>query len=141
VTPCRRGRRVVEARVDASERGTGRRLSGQRGALGSTGVARLRSYHVYPRQFLPAEGQAQSRPREAGRGHHHLTRGGEFSMTPPGENWVTVDIRSVLFNSLYKGEVVWGRSKKRDAWGRRKESDRPTNEWVITSAEHLRIVS
>src|SRR5438094_798321 len=27
------------------ERGTGRRLSGQRGALGSTGVARLRSYH------------------------------------------------------------------------------------------------
>ena len=62
-------------------------------------------------------------------------------MTPPGENWVTVDIRSVLFNSLYKGEVVWGRSKKRDAWGRRKESDRPTNEWVITNAEHLRIVS
>src|SRR2546428_2507859 len=28
-----------------------------------------------------------------------------------------------------------------DRGPRRKESDRPTNEWVITSAEHLRIVS
>src|SRR5207245_789977 len=26
---------------------------------------------------------------------HHLTRGGEFSMTAAGENWVTVDIRLV----------------------------------------------
>jgi len=47
----------------------------------------------------------------------------------------------VLFNPLYTGEVVWGRTKKRDAWGRRKKSDRPANEWVVTKVEHLRIVS
>ena len=27
-------------------------------------------HHQHPRQLLPAEGQAQSRPRQAGRGHH-----------------------------------------------------------------------
>src|SRR5207244_663615 len=73
---------------------------------------------------LNAEGVRSPRARA---GRHH--------------SWAPSSVRSVLFNSLYKGEVVWGRSKKRDAWGRRKESDRPTNEWVITSAEHLRIVS
>ena len=36
---------------------------------------------------------------------------------------------------------MWGRTKKRDSWGRRKESDRPQNEWVVTKVEHLRIVS
>jgi hypothetical protein len=30
-----------------------------------------------------------------------------------------------LFNPLYKGEVVWGRTKKRDAWGRKKEKRPP----------------
>src|SRR5437867_11579371 len=73
---------------------------------------------------LNAEGVRSPRARA---GRHH--------------SWAPSSVRSVLFNSLYKGEAVWGRSKKRDAWGRRKESDRPTNEWVITSAEHLLIVS
>lgn len=36
---------------------------------------------------------------------------------------------------------MWGRTKKRDAWGRRKESGRPENEWVVTKVEHLRIVT
>jgi len=40
-----------------------------------------------------------------------------------------------------RADVVWGRTKKRDAWGRRKESNRPKDEWVVTTVEHLRIVS
>ena len=56
-------------------------------------------------------------------------------------SWAPSSIRAVLFNCIYKGEVVWGRTKKRDAWGRRKESDRPTDEWTVTAVEHLRIVS
>ncbi len=45
----------------------------------------------------------------------------------PGRHhsWAPSSVRVVLFNPLYKGEVVWGRTKKRDPWGRRKENDRP----------------
>src|SRR5437899_2330457 len=73
---------------------------------------------------LNAEGVRSPRARP---GRHH--------------SWAPSSVRTVLFNPLYKGEVVWGRTKKRDAWGRKKESDRPANEWVVTSVEHLRIVS
>ena len=61
----------------------------------------------------------------------------------PGRHrsWALSSVRAVLFNPLYRGEVVWGRTKKRDAWGRKKESDRPANEWVVTRVEQLRIVS
>jgi len=86
-------------------------------AAGGTGLRTIA-------RALNAEGVRSPRARA---GRHH--------------SWAPSSVRSVLFNSLYKGEVVWGRTKKRDAWGRRKESNRPTNEWVITSAEHLRIVS
>ena len=36
---------------------------------------------------------------------------------------------------------MWGRTKKRDAWGRKKQSDRPASDWVVTTIENLRIVS
>jgi len=75
-------------------------------------------------QTLNAEGLRSPRARA---GRHH--------------SWAPSSIRAVLFNRLYKGEVVWGRTKKRDAWGRRKESDRPANEWVVTTVEPLRLVS
>ncbi len=64
---------------------------------------------------LNAEGVRSPRARP---GRHH--------------SWAPSSVRAVLFNPLYKGEVVWGRKK---------ESDRPANEWVVTSAEQLRIVS
>ncbi len=75
-------------------------------------------------QTLNAEGLRSPRARV---GRHH--------------SWAPSSIRAVLFNRLYKGEVVWGRTKKRDAWGRRKESNRPADEWVVTTVETLRIVS
>ena len=74
-------------------------------------------------QTLNAEGLRSPRARV---GRHH-------SRAPSS-------IRAVLFNRLYKGEVVWGRTKKRDAWGRRKESERSADEWVITTVEALQIV-
>jgi DNA invertase Pin-like site-specific DNA recombinase len=75
-------------------------------------------------QTLNAEGLRSPRARA---GRHH--------------SWSPSSIRTVLFNALYKGEVIWGRTKKRDAWGRRKESDRPAAEWTVTQVEHLRIVN
>lgn len=56
-------------------------------------------------------------------------------------SWAPSSVRSILFNPLYRGEVVWGRTKKRDAWGRRTERARPVNEWVTTNVEPLRVVS
>jgi hypothetical protein len=73
---------------------------------------------------LNAEGVRSPRARP---GRHH--------------SWAPSSVRTVLFNPLYKGDVTWGRTEKRDAWGRRNESDRPENEWVVTRVEHLRIVT
>ncbi len=75
-------------------------------------------------QTLNAEGLRSPRAQA---GRHH--------------SWAPSSIRTVLFNPLYKGEVVWGRTKKRDAWGRRKESIRSVDEWIVTTVECLRIVS
>src|SRR3989475_7867056 len=60
---------------------------------------------------LNAEGVPSPRARA---GRHH--------------SWSPSSVRAILFNPLYKGEVVWGRTKKRDAWGRKKDSDGPANE-------------
>src|SRR5438132_12859834 len=63
-------------------------------AAGGTGLRTIA-------RALNAEGVRSPRARA---GRHH--------------SWAPSSVRSVLFNSLYKGEVVWGRTKKRDAWGR-----------------------
>jgi hypothetical protein len=51
---------------------------------------------------LNAEGVRSPRARP---GRHH--------------SWAPSSVRAILFNPLYKGAVVWGRTKKRDAWGAR----------------------
>jgi len=56
-------------------------------------------------------------------------------------SWAPSSVRTVLFNPLYKGDALWGRTKKRDAWGRRKQRRRPASEWVVTRLDRLRIVS
>jgi hypothetical protein len=47
----------------------------------------------------------------------------------------------VLLHPLYRGQVVWGRIRKRDSLGLKKYLPRPESEWVKLDAEHLRIVS
>ena len=73
---------------------------------------------------LNKEGVRSPRPRE---GRH--------------QSWAPSSVRSLLFNPLYKGEVIWGRTKKRDTWGRRRQRARPASEWTVTHVERLRIVS
>lgn len=55
--------------------------------------------------------------------------------------WVPSSVRAVLYRPLYRGEVVWGKARKRDQWGQMKYSKRPETEWVRTDAPGLRIVS
>ncbi len=57
-------------------------------------------------------------------------------------SWTPSSIRWILFNPLYTGRIVWGRTRKRDTWGQKRQSRRPESEWCQPSPrEDLRIVS
>ena len=55
--------------------------------------------------------------------------------------WVHTSIYQVLHRPLYRGEVVWNRTKKRDKWGQARRSDRPEAEWFRMQVPELAIVS
>jgi DNA invertase Pin-like site-specific DNA recombinase len=54
--------------------------------------------------------------------------------------WVHTSIYQVLHRPLYRGEVVWNRTKKRDRWGQTRRSDRPESEWLRQRVLSLQIV-
>jgi len=47
----------------------------------------------------------------------------------------------VLHRDLYRGLIVWNRTKRRDEWGLKKSTPRDPSEWVREMDERLRIVS
>ena len=55
--------------------------------------------------------------------------------------WAPSSVRSVLYRELYRGEIVWNRTKKRDSWGVKRQQPRPESEWLRVSVPTLRIVS
>jgi site-specific DNA recombinase len=55
--------------------------------------------------------------------------------------WAPSSVREVLHRDLYRGLIVWNRTKKRDARGQIKPSPRPEADWVTVPAPKLRIVS
>ena len=55
--------------------------------------------------------------------------------------WAPSSIRAVLYRDLYRGEIVWNQSRKRDRWGRTRQQARPEAEWVRVQAPHLQIVT
>jgi hypothetical protein len=46
----------------------------------------------------------------------------------------------MLTRSLYRGEVVWNRSRKRNVWGIKRQTGRAEGEWVQLEVPALRIV-
>ena len=54
--------------------------------------------------------------------------------------WVPSSVRAVLYRELYRGEIVWNRTKKRDTWGVKCQRPRPESEWLRVPAPALRIV-
>ena len=54
--------------------------------------------------------------------------------------WSPSTVRSILHRTLYRGEVTWNQTRKRDDWGTACSSPRPEGEWVTVPASHLRIV-
>src|ERR1700687_667771 len=55
--------------------------------------------------------------------------------------WAPSSVRDVLHRPLYRGEIVWNQSRKRDRWGRRHQQARPPGEWLRLDAPELAIVS
>ena len=54
--------------------------------------------------------------------------------------WAPSSVREVLHRPLYRGEIVWNRTKKRDAWGQKRRRTRPEADWLSIPVEALRIV-
>lgn len=55
--------------------------------------------------------------------------------------WVCSSVREVLLRPLYRGEIVWNQTRKRDTWGQSRRADRPADAWMRIPAPTLRIVS
>jgi site-specific DNA recombinase len=73
-----------------------------------------------------------------------LNRDGAASPRPQQgrpKGWAPSSIREVLRRPLYRGEVVWNKSRKRDRWGQTKQRPRAIAEWIRTEDAALRIVA
>ena len=54
--------------------------------------------------------------------------------------WSPSSVHEVLYRPLYRGQVVWNRSRKRDRWGQHRQTARPETAWLTRDAPALRIV-
>jgi DNA invertase Pin-like site-specific DNA recombinase len=54
--------------------------------------------------------------------------------------WAPSSVREVLLRPLYRGEIVWNQSRKRDTWGQSHSAARPEATWVRVPAPSLQIV-
>jgi site-specific DNA recombinase len=74
-----------------------------------------------------------------------LNAEGALAPTPkrPGlpQGWAPSSVREALHRALYRGELVWGRTQKRDPWGRKRQQACDEARWVRHYDEALRIVS
>ena len=57
---------------------------------------------------------------------------------PPGS--APSSVWAILRRPLYRGEVVWNQTKKRDSWGRKRQQPRDASEWLRQDQPGLRIV-
>jgi site-specific DNA recombinase len=78
--------------------------------------------------------------------HITLTLNAEHAPSPRAQQgrpnaWAPSSVREVLYRSLYKGEIVWNKTRKRNPWGQVQAADRPAGDWIAVPAPECRIVS
>ncbi len=88
-------------------------------ALSASGVGYSRLAKQLNAERAPAPRQQQQRPA----------------------SWSPSSVYEVLHRPLYRGDVVWGQTKKRDSAGRTAATARPESEWLHVDRPELRIVS
>lgn len=59
---------------------------------------------------------------------------------PPVAGWSPSTVRTILTRDIYRGMIVWNKSRKRNDWGKVDQRARPESEWKRVAAEHLRII-
>jgi site-specific DNA recombinase len=75
-----------------------------------------------------------------------LTLNAEGALAPPPRRpgrpraWSPSTVRAILTRPLYRGEVIWSRSQKRNTWGVRQRRRRAAAEWVRRENPALRII-
>ena len=57
------------------------------------------------------------------------------------QTWAPTSVRAALYRPLYRGEIVWGQTAKRDSWGRKHQRDMPEADWIRKTAPTLQIVT
>jgi site-specific DNA recombinase len=55
--------------------------------------------------------------------------------------WAPSCIREMLYRPLYRGEIVWNKTKKLHRGGTKQQRQRPESEWILLPAPELRILS
>lgn len=105
----------VERRIDESQAAVIRRIF----ALCEEGCGYSRIAKT-----LNAEGASCPRPQQG---------------RPAG--WSPSSVYEILHRPLYRGEIIWNQTRKRDRWGRHRQHARPHSEWLTIPAPELRIVS
>ena len=54
--------------------------------------------------------------------------------------WAPSSVREILHREMYRGRRVWNKSRKRNSWGQKHQTDRPQGEWLTVECEPLRII-
>ncbi len=73
-----------------------------------------------------------------------LNEGGAPSPRPQQnrpKGWAPSSVHEVLSRPLYRGEVVWGQTRKRDHWGVKRPTAQREEGWIRVDVPELRIVS
>ena len=50
--------------------------------------------------------------------------------------WAPSSVREVLYRPLYRGQIVWNRTQKRNRWGQVRQQDRPEADWLTRPARN-----
>src|SRR5262245_19733407 len=57
------------------------------------------------------------------------------------QTWAPTSVREVLHRPLYRGEIIWAQTAKRDKWGQKRQAARPEHDWIRRPAPALRMVA
>lgn len=60
---------------------------------------------------------------------------------PSRPEWSPSTVRAILWREIYRGTVVWNKTRKRTVWGKVRQKKRPESEWLRAQADDLRIIS
>jgi DNA invertase Pin-like site-specific DNA recombinase len=98
------------------------------------------------RDIVPAEAAVIRRIfREIaeGRGFSRIAKGLNEEAVPcpaHGRGWATSGVRELVLRDLYRGRIVWGRTRWVDRGGTKVKQDVPASEWLVLERPELRIV-